>query len=34
MNNLNLPRPRLIDEAVPANLRCGRNEDMIDIHAA
>jgi glyoxylase-like metal-dependent hydrolase (beta-lactamase superfamily II) len=24
MNNLNLPRPRRIDEALPANLRCGR----------
>lgn len=23
MNNLNLPRPKLIDEAVPANLKCG-----------
>jgi sulfur dioxygenase len=23
MNNLNLPKPRLIDEAVPANRRCG-----------
>lgn len=34
MNALQLPRPRLIDEALPANLRCGRDEDMIDIHAA
>ena len=23
MNNLNLPRPKLIDEAVPANQQCG-----------
>ncbi len=23
MNNLNLPRPKKIDLAVPANLRCG-----------
>lgn len=34
MNQLNLPRPRLIEEAVPANLRCGRSEDIYDIHAA
>lgn len=34
MGELKLPRPRLIDEAVPANQRCGRSEDMIDIHAA
>lgn len=34
MSKLNLPKPRLIDEAVPANQRCGRSEDMIDIHAA
>ncbi len=27
MNNLNLPRPRLIDEAVPANLYCGLDEN-------
>jgi sulfur dioxygenase len=27
MNNLNLPRPRLIDEAVPANRYCGLDED-------
>lgn len=33
MSELDLPRPRLIDEAVPANQRCGRNEDLIDIHA-
>lgn len=28
MNNLNLPRPRLIDEAVPANRFCGLEEDQ------
>jgi sulfur dioxygenase len=27
MNKLNLPKPRLIDEAVPANRRCGLEED-------
>lgn len=27
MNNLNLPRPRLIDEAVPANRYCGLDEN-------
>lgn len=27
MNNLNLPRPRLIDEAVPANRYCGLDEE-------
>ncbi|MGR9073778.1 MAG: MBL fold metallo-hydrolase [Gammaproteobacteria bacterium] len=27
MKNLNLPRPRLIDEAVPANRYCGLDED-------
>ena len=26
MNNLGLPHPKLIDIAVPANLRCGRPE--------
>jgi rhodanese-related sulfurtransferase len=26
MNNLNLPKPRLIDEAVPANRYCGLEE--------
>jgi rhodanese-related sulfurtransferase len=26
MNNLNLPKPRLIDEAVPANRYCGLDE--------
>lgn len=24
MNNLNLPKPKKIDEAVPANMKCGR----------
>ena len=27
MNNLNLPKPRLIEEAVPANRRCGLEEN-------
>jgi len=27
MNNLNLPKPRLIDEAVPANRYCGLDEN-------
>jgi sulfur dioxygenase len=27
MSNLNLPKPRLIDEAVPANRYCGLDED-------
>ena len=27
MNNLNLPKPRLIDEAVPANRYCGLDKD-------
>ncbi len=27
MTNLNLPKPRLIDEAVPANRRCGLEEN-------
>lgn len=27
MNNLNLPHPRFIKEAVPANLRCGAMDD-------
>ncbi len=31
MNNLNLPQPRMIDEALPANLRCGHNE-IFDVH--
>jgi sulfur dioxygenase len=26
MSGLNLPKPRMIDEAVPANLRCGRQD--------
>lgn len=29
MNNLNLPNPRLMDVAVPANLRCG----LVDVKA-
>lgn len=31
MNHLDLPDPRLIDVALPANLRCGRS-DNTDIH--
>lgn len=27
MNNLNLPKPKLIDIAVPANLQCGQKEE-------
>ena len=27
MENLNLPNPKLIDEAVPANRYCGLDED-------
>ncbi len=34
MNKLTLPPPRRIGEAVPANLRCGRKEGTIDVHAA
>ncbi len=34
MSELKLPHPRRIDEALPANLRCGRATDLIDIHAA
>lgn len=34
MNDLDLPQPRRIDEALPANLRCGRNTDLNDTHAA
>ncbi|HQZ02811.1 MAG TPA: MBL fold metallo-hydrolase [Thauera sp.] len=34
MDSLNLPRPRLIDEAVPANLRCGDPYEIIDVHAS
>ncbi len=33
MSNLGLPRPNMMDEALPANLRCGRVEAM-DIHGA
>ncbi len=29
MNNLNLPKPKLIDVAVPANRMCGVTEEMI-----
>ncbi|WP_269724250.1 MBL fold metallo-hydrolase [Nitrosococcus watsonii] len=29
MNNLNLPKPQRIDEAVPANRRCGLTEEEI-----
>lgn len=32
MAALDLPRPRMIDEALPANLRCGRDGEL-DIHA-
>ncbi|HRH74804.1 MAG TPA: MBL fold metallo-hydrolase, partial [Zoogloea sp.] len=32
MTALDLPRPRMIDEALPANLRCGRAGEL-DIHA-
>ncbi|MCV2370528.1 MBL fold metallo-hydrolase [Roseateles oligotrophus] len=35
MNNLGLPHPKLMDIAVPANLRCGRpNADAADAQAA
>jgi sulfur dioxygenase len=34
MNELDLPRPRRIDEALPANLRCGRSDETIEVHAA
>jgi rhodanese-related sulfurtransferase len=30
MNNLGLPHPRLMDIAVPANLRCGRPDGAVD----
>ena len=30
MNNLNLPRPRLMDVAVPANLKCGLMDNKVD----
>jgi glyoxylase-like metal-dependent hydrolase (beta-lactamase superfamily II) len=33
MSNLGLPRPNMMDEALPANLRCGRVGDM-DVHGA
>jgi glyoxylase-like metal-dependent hydrolase (beta-lactamase superfamily II)/rhodanese-related sulfurtransferase len=32
MNNLNLPNPKMMDEAVPANLRLGMVQDEIDAH--
>ncbi|TAK91076.1 MAG: MBL fold metallo-hydrolase [Burkholderiaceae bacterium] len=31
MDNLNLPHPRQIDSALPANLRCGRREGDFDV---
>lgn len=35
MNGLNLPKPRMIDEALPVNLRCGReSEPLIDVQEA
>ncbi len=34
MNSLELPPPRMIDEAVPANLRCGDQYEVFDIHAS
>ena len=34
MDNLQLPPPRMIDEAVPANQRCGDQYAIIDIHAS
>lgn len=36
MNNLNLPPPARLSEALTANLRCGNltGDDLIDIHAA
>ena len=30
MDNLNLPKPKLIDIAVPANLQCGLYQDNED----
>ena len=33
MNNLGLPHPKLIDVAVPANLRCGRPEAAVPLPA-
>ncbi|PTD98005.1 MBL fold metallo-hydrolase [Pseudothauera lacus] len=33
MNSLELPPPRRIDEALPANMQCGR-DPITDIHAA
>ncbi len=34
MNNLGLPHPRLMDQAVPANLRCGQPEGDVAVPAA
>ncbi|MDI3488732.1 MAG: sulfur dioxygenase [Thauera sp.] len=34
MQSLDLPRPRLIEQAVPANLRCGLSAGPLDIHAS
>lgn len=34
MASLNLPPPRLIDEAVPANLRCGDPYLIVDVQAS
>jgi glyoxylase-like metal-dependent hydrolase (beta-lactamase superfamily II)/rhodanese-related sulfurtransferase len=31
MNNLNLPNPKLMDEAVPANLKVGLSQDEIEV---
>lgn len=32
MNNLKLPPPARIDEALPANLRCGLTDTLVDLH--
>jgi sulfur dioxygenase len=34
MNNLGLPHPKLMDIAVPANLRCGQPEGKVPVPAA
>jgi sulfur dioxygenase len=34
MATLKLPAPKHMDEALPANLRCGRNDTTMDHHAA
>ena len=31
MNNLNLPRPKMMDIAVPANLACGRPQRLMRV---